>query len=88
MLPDESIEGQILVECPDQVVTIAPCPKYLIVPFVAVGLSKAHHIHPVTRPVFAELTRGKQAIDKRFIGCRGGIGNELIYGFRIRWKSN
>ena len=63
LLEHETVEGQIRVECPDDIVAISPGFRFLAVAFVAVGLAETDDIHPMPSPPFAELRSREQVID-------------------------
>src|SRR5207302_96320 len=67
LLLDEAVEGQVLVQSLDYIITILIGKWPQIVGFEAVGLRVTHEIEPVLRPALAVLWRGKQPIDRAAI---------------------
>ena len=55
LLSYEPIVGHILVEHTDKIVAIPPRPLRRDVRFVTVSVTVADHVHPVARPMFAEV---------------------------------
>ena len=65
LLADELMEADIVVERADQIVAVLPRPLGRVVPFVAVGVGIADHVHPVPGDSLAEMRRLEKFIDKR-----------------------
>ena len=59
---DEQVVGHVRVEGADEVVAVAPGMGDGVVLLMAIGVSEAHQIHPVTGPSFAEPRGGQQGI--------------------------
>ena len=66
LLTHELIETGVVVEGTDQIVAILMRALGGVVPFVTVSVRVAHHVHPVTGKVLAELRTGQQPVDLRF----------------------
>ena len=83
VFPDHLVEGQVLVEGPDEIVPVAPGSQQLVVPLVAVGFPVAHHVHPVTRPPFTQVRRSEKTVHQALVGVGGGVPNESIDFFGL-----
>ena len=55
MFANQLVIRNVLIERADEVVAIEPGALDLVIPVVAECFGKTHHVHPVARPVFAEM---------------------------------
>ena len=81
--------GTSLIKGADQVIAIQPRAFDLVVPVIAEGLGKAHHVHPVARPMLSEMRRmpadGRPGVRKlraihreRIDRLRAGVGGRPV----------
>ena len=59
---NELIKGHISIECTNQVIAVFMSVSQRIIEFVPIGFSVTNKIHPMPRPLFAQLWRSEQVI--------------------------
>ena len=77
----ELVEGQVVVEGPDDVIPIGPDGPGAVVR-IARGIRVAGEIQPHPRPVLTELRSGHQAVDVVSVGIRALVGKK---GIQVLW---
>ena len=76
LLPDEAVEGQVLIQGLDHVVAVAKSVGTQIIGLEAVGLRITNQVQPMLRPALAVVWRIEQSFDHLAIGIGRGIGQE------------
>ena len=85
----ELVVGQVIVECLNDPVTIAPrFGQRGGVEETTVAVAVPGDIEPVTPPPFAVLRRSEQPVDQLRVGVRGVIGDECLNLFRRRRQTD
>ena len=63
LLDDKLVVGQVLVERPDQVVSVAVGERDVVIELVPRRFGEPDQVHPVPRPALAVVRRSKQTVD-------------------------
>ena len=69
LLTDKPIPREVVVECADDVVAVAPCPAPLGVTLgVALRVGVPGDVEPVASPALAVVWRSQQPVDQLVVG--------------------
>ena len=86
LLDHELVEGEIVVECVDDPVTVGP-DRARSIDRVAVGVRIAGDVEPVPAPAFSVVRRFEQSLYKSPVGTRLGVRHEAPGFFRCRQQA-
>ena len=64
MFEDQSVDGHVLIEGPNEIVAVTPCAGDRWISLAAVGVGIADPVHPVACPSFAKSRGGEQGVDE------------------------
>ena len=72
VLAQQLIKGNVGIERPDQIIAIVRRSHDLRIPLRPVGVGVTDPVHPVPRPLLAEMRTGEEVIDERLKAPRLG----------------
>src|SRR5438132_116195 len=88
MLADKLIVGEVLVERPDDIVTVAPCIKLVIVELVAIGLRESDQVQPMPSPTFDVMWRCQEPLNHPLLGIRRSVSKKCFSLLEHWWESD
>ena len=84
MFPDQIVVGNILIECPDQIIPVFVSVFDSIIELMAVSIGLPHQVHPVPCPFFSEAGGSEEFVHQCGSGNLQGFSNFSGGG----WKSD
>ena len=87
VLAHESVVRHVSVQGSDQIVAVSPRMRDQRIVFGAVRVAVTDEVHPVPRPVLAEVRRRERAVDEFVKRIRRVIGHEALDLVRFRRQS-